>query len=420
MSDRKSLLATISFTTALLLAGTTLAAASAEKVLYSFKGGDDGANPQAPLVADAAGNLYGTTGAGGSSNCAGGCGTVFMLTPPARRNGAWTETVLYRFLGGNDAAGPLAGLIFDKAGNLYGATLSGGGTNDGAVFELSPPAAPGGAWTETVLYGFRGEDDGEYPIANLTFDAAGNLYGTTLYGGGAQRAGTVFQLTPPSKLGGVWTESILHRFGKGKDGANPIGSLLIDRNGALYGTTMGAYNSDGPVFFRLRPPAPGGKWTESLLYQFNGQSQGDWLGDLIFRAGHLYGTAQLGGDVDNSGTVFELTPPSPAGVWSEATIHNFAGGDDGNLPNPRLVADHSGNLYGTSQGGNPGYGTVFKLSPPAAPGGAWVKTTLHQFTSGGDGSGPGAGLIFGKRGALYGTTLYGGTSDNGTVYAIAP
>jgi uncharacterized repeat protein (TIGR03803 family) len=156
---------------------------SSEKVLYSFSGGSDGANPVGALVADKAGNLYGTTSQGGSSNCTAGCGIVFELTPPATRGGVWSETVLCRFTGGSDGAAPESNLTFDAAGNLYGTTASGGGASHaGTVFELAPPSTQGGAWTETVLYSFAGGSDGKSPVAGLVFDAAGNLYGTTFFG----------------------------------------------------------------------------------------------------------------------------------------------------------------------------------------------------------------------------------------------
>jgi uncharacterized repeat protein (TIGR03803 family) len=168
-------------------AGTALG--SGEKVIYNFKGGSDGAAPFSGLIADSAGNLYGTTADGGGTYCNGqGCGTVFELTPPATQGGAWTETVLYSFQGGNAAAGPEASLIFDAAGNLYGTTYGGGASSDGTVFQLTPPATQGGSWTETVLYSFKGGSDGEYPVASLIFDPAGNLYGTTVFGGPAMPA----------------------------------------------------------------------------------------------------------------------------------------------------------------------------------------------------------------------------------------
>lgn len=393
---------------AIFLATASLAANAADKVLYSFKGGDDGANPSAPLIADAFGNLYGTTDNGGGA-C--DCGTVFMLSPPATQNGVWTETILYRFQG-PEAASPEAGLIFDAAGNLYGATIHGGRFNDGTVFKLAPPSAPGGSWTETTLYEFKGGQDGEYPLASLVFDKSGNLYGTTLFGGGGPQVGIVFQISPPAVAGGIWTENVLHRFGHGRDGADPEGALLIDQRGALYGTTR-----DGLVF-KLSPPSPGQDiWTERGLYKFSGFEDGNQPSYIIAVDGAVYGGATLGGNT-NHGTIFQLIPH--AGAWKENTLYNFQGGSDGGLPVGQLLSDGSRNLYGTTYAGQqPDNGTVFRLSPPRS-GGAWTKTTLHEFGGNGDGATPNGGLVKGKGGALYGTTSNGGSFGNGVVYAVAP
>src|ERR1019366_934096 len=207
------------------------------KVLYSFiHNGTDGGFPQAGLIFDAAGNLYGTTSEGGtSSSCSGGCGTVFELTPTA--GGGWTEKVLHNFnSNGTDGANPYAGLIFDAAGNLYGTTTVGGTYYYGTVFELTPTA--GGGWTEKVLHSFNyNGTDGNNPQASLTIDAAGNLYGTTSGGGTyGNYKGTVFELTPAA--GGDWTETVLHNF-VGPDGAAPLAGLIFDAAGNLYGTTSG-------------------------------------------------------------------------------------------------------------------------------------------------------------------------------------
>src|SRR5260370_6321423 len=171
MQTTKSLLIA-TFSLALVIVGRPFAGAagsdSSEKVLYSFRGGSDGAYPVGALVADKAGNLYGTTSEGGSSNCSAGCGVVFELTPPSTQGGAWTETVLYRFTGGSDGAAPESNLIFDAVGNLYGTTAGGGdASSDGTVFQLTPPSTPGGTWTETVLYRFAGGSDGKIPLAGL-------------------------------------------------------------------------------------------------------------------------------------------------------------------------------------------------------------------------------------------------------------
>jgi uncharacterized repeat protein (TIGR03803 family) len=383
----------------LLFLGSAIA--QTEKVLYSFRGGADGTNPSTPLIADAAGNLFGTTTDGGSA----ACGVVFELKPSGD---GWTESVIYSFQGA-DGCAPAAGLIFDQAGNLYGTTLSGGKYHDGIVFKLTPS---GGAWTETVLHSFT-NNDGAYPAASLIFDQAGNLYGTTLFGG-PTRGGTVFQLT---LSGGVWTETVLHSFTGRNDGIDPAASLIFDQSGALYGTTM------GDNIFKLTPPAPGhAKWTLKTLYAFGGGPNRGPLsaGTLLAgKNGVLYGTQKYGGGPANAGAVFQLTPPAKDGAWTATTIYHFGGGNDGLYPRAGVIADGAGNLYGTTAGdGQTSHGTVFRLTPPAQQGGNWTKTTLHAFTGDDDGSGPSAGLIFGKGGVLYSTTAGGGSSGKGTVFEI--
>jgi uncharacterized repeat protein (TIGR03803 family) len=194
--------------------------------------------------------------------------------------------VIYRLQGGNDGDRPFAGLIADQAGNLYGTTYNGGGGPYfvgccGTVFEVSPPAAPGDPWTETVLYSFQGGTDGGAPDGSLVFDQTGNLYGTTTQGGQnaeCPNCGTVFELTPPANVGGAWTETILHRFTgliDNSDGAGPIGALVFDKAGNLYGTTyVGGLLSDGTVFQLSPPTTPGGSWTETTIYGFRGRSDG--------------------------------------------------------------------------------------------------------------------------------------------------
>ena len=393
----------------IFLAASTLASVASDKVLYSFKGAGDGANPEAPLIADRAGNLYGSTAAGGG-DC--DCGTVFMLSLQSH---IWTETVLYRF-NGDDGSAPEAALTFDDAGNLYGTSATGGPSHDGLVFKLSP-AGVGQPWTETVLYTFTGGNDGEYPISNLAFDKSGNLYGTTLFGGGPPQAGVVFQLAPPKSFGGQWTETVIHRFGHGEDGANPMAGVLVDGNGALYGATMGAYQSGAGVVFKLNPPIPGHqKWAERGLYKFNGFADGSEPGYLLAGHGALYGAATLGGSA-NHGTIFQLTPQ--AGLWKEDTLYDFQGGSDGGLPVGALLGDQSGNLYGATYAGQQADdGTIFRLSPSKS--GTWTKTTLHEFGSDGDGRTPNGGLVAGKGGALYGTTYAGGEFGNGAVFAVEP
>jgi uncharacterized repeat protein (TIGR03803 family) len=304
-----------------------------ESVLYSFGGGTDGAVPFAGLIFDAAGNLYGTTYIGGNStDCyIHGCGTVFQLSPGA--GGTWTENVLYKFCsadGCTDGSAPEAGLIFDTAGNLYGTTSWGGDSNlcggigCGLVFQLSP--GTGGAWTETVLHTFHyrraHNNDGATPYgAEVIFDAAGNLYGTT-YAGGANGTGscggTVFRLMPAG--GGKWKEKVLYSFcihgnnDRCKYGCHPQAGLILDKAGNLYGTTADGPN--GGTAFELQPEK-NSKWLWKALYMFchqNGCKDGSTPeASLVFDpAGNLYGTTYAGGGGcpgnGGCGTVFEVKP----------------------------------------------------------------------------------------------------------------
>ncbi len=379
---------------------TTLTATvvvQSENVLYNFTGGSDGSLPYAGLIFDSVGNLYGTTYEGGAN----GAGTVFELTPS---NGGWTETVLYNFCtqsNCSDGDDPLGSLIFDSAGNLYG-TTSGGGTHQyGTIFILRPSA---GSWAETVLYSFQGGTDGEFPVAGVTLDNAGNLYGTTEYGG-VSNYGTVFELNTSGN------ETVLYSFIDGTDGAFPYAGVILDAAGNLYGTTIsggnGGYQGCGSGYgqgcgtvFMLKP-SEGGSWTESILYSFSwGTGPVLPYSGLIFDyAGNLYGTATLFGNGFLGGGVFELTYSN--GSWTEKVLYNFTGGSDGGNPYAGLAFDSAGNLYGTTQGGGAnGDGTVFKLG---SSNGEWTETVLHSF-AGSDGCEPYAGVIFDAIGNLYGTT----------------
>jgi uncharacterized repeat protein (TIGR03803 family) len=402
-SSRGSMVVSAIFIGVLVFMGSGLAIAQTEKVLYNFQGGNDGINPSTGLIADSAGNLFGTTTDGGSA----GYGVVYELSPS--QGGGWIQTVIYSFHGA-DGAAPAAGLIFDQAGNLYGTTSTGGKPHLGTVFQLTPS---GGGWTEMVLHSFT-DKDGSHPLAGLIFDQAGNLYGTTLFGG-RSHSGVVFQLT---LSGGAWKETVLHSFTGRNDGIDPEASLIMDQNGVLYGTTMGAN------VFRLTPPVQGHtKWTFKSLYNLGPGPDGGPLSPgtlLAGKNGVLYGTQKFGNGPANAGAVFQLTPPVGHGGWTATTIYRFNGGSDGLYPYAGVIADAAGNLYGTTAGdGQTYFGTVYKLTPPQ-PGGNWTKTTLYAFTGGQDGSGPFAGLIFGPGGVLYGTTAGGGTSGNGTVFEIVP
>lgn len=370
-----------------------------ETALYTFTCGSDGAAPDARLAFDGKGNLYGATLWGGYlSGCGayGGCGVVYELSPPSGGSGAWTETVLYAFKDGNDGAVPNAGVVLDAKGNLYGVTSNGGDTSGsncggyisgcGVVYELSPPSGGSGPWTENVLYTFAGGSDGAGPSGSLIFDSKGNLYSVAL--GGTKGYGVAFQLSPPSGGSGPWTQTVLYAFTGGSDGAYPYASLLFDSTGNLYSTTSGGGDVSGSncgtsgcgVVFRLSPPSGGtGPWTENVLYSFTGGSDGKGKGNpsgyssnggpIFDPGGNLYATA--GGGAKGYGVAFELTPPSGGtGSWSETVLYTFTDGNDGGYPNAGLVLDSNGNFFGTTFIGGPycsgegGCGVVFELSPP--------------------------------------------------------
>lgn len=424
---------------AVTFAGGAVTATQTERVIYALKGFPNGNSPYGRMAVDRAGNLYGTATIGGQNNE----GAIFQLTPPATKSGAWTESELYSFNLGNGGSLPQASLILDHKGAIYSVTELGGQFGNGTVFELTPPAREGGAWTETVLYGFTGFGDGGIPLGGLTFNESGALFGTT--GGGGNLSvclygcGTVFNLIPPDTQGGAWTEKILHKF-NASDGQQPEGELIRDKAGNLYGTTeVGGYGC-GNVYELSPPDAKGGRWKETVLYNFTCSSDGQWpvAGLVNDPEGNLYGTTFRGGNLSacqatggGCGVVFQLTHPAmKGGAWSETVIYTFTGGSDGAQPLGALTRDGAGNLYGTTYIGGDlncfgvsgtGCGTVFKLTPPSIQGGPWTQTTLHIFTGGQDGEDPFCGLIFGKGHALYGTTIKGGsTGGYGTVYAVVP
>ncbi|MGH6878073.1 MAG: choice-of-anchor tandem repeat GloVer-containing protein [Rhizomicrobium sp.] len=262
-----------------------LAAGGTETTLYTFTGGSDGGDPVGGLLADAAGNLYGTTELGGADSA----GAVFMLAPDG------TETVLYPFTGAADGAYPLAGLIADSAGNLYGTTSRGGADDWGTVFKVAPDG------TETVLYSFTDKGDGGFPAAGLIADKAGNFYGTTK-GGGKSGIGTVFELAPDG------TETVLHSFDrKTGDGAYPWAGVIADKAGNLYGTTAGGGAGNDGIVFEIASDG-----TETVLHAFTGGRDGAYpLGGVVAdKKGNLFGTTELGGSgsacPDGCGAIFEI------------------------------------------------------------------------------------------------------------------
>jgi uncharacterized repeat protein (TIGR03803 family) len=346
-----------------------------EEVLYTFGSSSstsDGASPQAGLIMDAAGNLFGTTTYGGSSNClvdigVDGCGTVFELV---KSSTGYTENVLYAFTG-FDGAYPLAGLLMDSSGNLYGTTSGGGAYGAGEVFELVNSS---GSYTEKVLYNFGASvADGQSPVAGVLMDAAGNLFGTTNSGGvpvscGLSPCGTVFELVnSPSG----YAEKVLYMF-TGSDGASPEAGLIMDSLGNLYGTTSNGGGYGFGTIFELVNSS--GSYTEKVLHSFGGSPTDGAIPTvslLIDASGDLFGTTTMGGCATacggyGSGTVFELVNSS--GTYAEKVLHGFGGVSDGEIPGSALVMDSAGILYGTTKAG--GYslslGTVFEVNPSAS------------------------------------------------------
>jgi uncharacterized repeat protein (TIGR03803 family) len=343
------------------------------------------------------GFLYGTTSSGGAS----GNGAVFQINP---KNGA--ETILYNFAGGADGSGPQGNLVADGAGNLYGTTAAGGASGAGTVFKIA-------GTKETVLHSFAGGPDGADPVAGLTFDAAGNLYGTTS-GGGTSSNGTVFELAAPQNAGS-WTESVLYSFGTGTDGAVPVGGVTFDAAGNLYGTTSagGAYNL-GTVFQLV----PGSGWTENILHNFEDANDGSvpYAGLVADAFGNFYGAATQGGQggQDGGGTIYELT--SSGGNWTFTPLYGVPGwGISGSFRN--VVLDASGNIYATTHcDGDYGAGTVYELK---RSGGSFTYELLYNFKGEKDGLYSFSNLVL-SNGKLYGTTKYGGKDGSGVVFQVTP
>jgi uncharacterized repeat protein (TIGR03803 family) len=383
-----------------------------ETVLFGFPG-TDGSNPWAGVIQDSARNLYGTTYGGGSA----GAGMVYKLDPDGH------ETVLYNFTGGADGANPYAGVILDAAGNLYGTTSAGGAAGAGVVFKLDPIGH------ETVLYSFTGGADGGYPVAGVIRDSAGNLYGTTNGGGSGGTCfggcGIVFKLDPSGH------ETVLHSF-TGADGANPFAGVTLDAAGNLYGTTSGGGTGsycptcpvgDGTVY-KLDTAGH-----ETVLYNFDFRLDGGYplAGVILDAAGNIYGNTYGGGPpaTGSPGVVYKVDP-----TGHETVLYGFAGTTDGNGAIGNMIRDSAGNLYGATEFGGSttadsganacfdytyyGCGVVFKVDTTGH------ETVLYTFASGADGGRPKSGVTGDSAGNLYGTTLYGGAAGAGVVFKITP
>jgi uncharacterized repeat protein (TIGR03803 family) len=407
----------------LLVSTTSVHALGKEQVLYNFDY-NTGTNPYGGLISDAAGNLYGTASVNGTI----GAGVVYELLPNG--SGQWGYEILYNFCslpGCADGIMPLAGLIFDAAGNLYGTTSQGGqgtggfgcGHGCGTVFELSPTA--GGIWTEKVLYAFTGGTDGAIPTTSLAMDSSGNLYGTTTLGGAdsnsilcAQGCGVIFRLQPSAT--GDWTETVLHSFCSGvcRDGASPNG-LSLDSAGNLYSTTTQFGDHNGGALIQLTQNQKG-NWSDKLLHEFgkdfDGQSPNS---GLVFDAsGNLYGTTNKGGK-KFGGTIFQLSPRAN-GQWSETILYNFCSAEncaDGGYPAVGLTMDPAGRLYGANfGGGNAGFGDIFGFERDET--GQWRYAIFYDSPN----VNLDAPVIIDAAGNFYSTTTTGGEFNVGTAFEV--
>ena len=391
--------------------------------LYSFCTQDyEPCSSQAGVILGPHGELYGTTDGGGRWSD----GTVFELLPPASPGGAWTAVVLHSF---NDVDGgqPTAGLTMGPNGALYGVTPSFGASANGTAFRLDPPTGTSTDWTYAVINQFP-EVDGNLS-GSLVFGSSLG-HGQSLYG--STTPGTVYRLTPPAAPGDAWTQTNLYTFPSGW-GTTPVGSLAVGTGGKLFGVTLTGGTTVGPctpgcaTVFSLTPPAaPGGPWTEGVLHAFSQQTYGieggnPMAGVVIGPEGVLYGATSAGG-AGGGGVAFTLTPPVAPGEPMTFTILYSFGlyvpYGVGSSPATPLVLGPNGVLYGTTQQGGNGSGTVFELTPPASPGGTWTGTILHSFTDQAEGGYPN-GLTLAPDGTLYGTTSPSVVSG-GIVFALTP
>ena len=388
---------------------TTFTSASSQgqtvTTIYSFTGGADGQYPAAGLTMDAAGNFYGTASYGGYTGgyCFSGCGTVFKLQ---HKGSGWVLLPIYSFTY-SDGSSPQARVIFGPDGNLYGTTAYGGPADKGVVFRLQPPATACKAalcpWNETVLYAFTGGADGANPTyGDLAFDQAGNIYGTTPGGGDPVcKCGVVYELSPSN---GGWTQTILHTFQQDHDGEGAYAGVIFDAAGNLYGTTAGGgpQGSYGAgTVYQLTPSGDG--WAETILYSFMGDKDGGYpYGGLILdAAGNLYG-------VNSSGVVYELSPSN--GGWTFKLLYTFMNVYEGSFA--QLTMDTRGQLYGTlALAGQ----DVFRLTPA---GGLWFLTGFSYNGSGLDI--PDGSVSLDASGNVYTTTSRGGKHVQGSILEITP
>ena len=374
------------------------------------------------LIEDANGNFFTTLSSGGPYNS----GLAIRLSPPAKELGRWTETNIFDFGSPSVEVSPSLSVV-DARGDLYGTTYDGGPDAAGYVFELTP-STPGSVYSQTILYSFAGNADGSDP-GELISDGKGGFYGVTQLGGGACNCGTVFALVPPRKGSGSWTKSILYAF-QNDTGSSPIGRLLLGKDGSLYGVTLdGGPTANRGTAYHLTAPVRGhGPWTWHLLHAFGGPPDGtDPDGGLIADAsGNLYGTTSAGGSspYGGDGTVFELSPRVPQSKpWAETILHSFTGpASDGASTSGELLAVGTGALYGTTQVGGTGCAGegCGTIFKMTNRHGVWGENVVYAFTGEPDGTEPFSGLVPGPFGLLYGTTTRGGRWYGGIAYALKP
>ena len=322
-------------------------------VLYSFTGGADGGEPYKGVTLDAAGNIYGTAVTGGSGSCEGGCGVTYKLT---KSGSTWTQSVIHAFTGGADGSGPGARVTVDKTGDVYGMTPTGGANGLGTIYALHPK--PNGGWAIRVIHTFTGGADGSSGSAGKMVLRGGHLYGAATTGG-VNGAGTVFELTPTQT--GEWDFKTIYSFQGDPDGVFPYGALLFDGAGNIYGTTYYGGANDLGAVYKLSPDGVG-EWSETVLYSFKTGSDGNSsISNLVFDStGNLYGTTSEGGS--GSGTIFKLTRGH--GTWTESIPHRFVGSPDGAFPYAGMVSDGTGAFFGaTVHGGADGEGSIYKFTP---------------------------------------------------------
>lgn len=371
-------------------------------VLYSFADGNDGGDPASALTFDARGNLYGTSVTGGTY----GCGTVFELVA---QSSSWRESVLHDFTCYADGKNPYGGVTLDRHGDLDGTTVAGGaggGCSDGCgvVFQLTQSG-------EKVLHDFSGGSDGFGPGGGVVLDARGNLYGTTP-DGGEYSNGVVYRVAARHE-----SEAVIHAFTGGSDGGTgSLGALLFDAAGNLFGVTeTGGAHSAGTVFELAKRSKS--RWSLRTLYAFAGMPDcaSPYGGLIADGSGNLYGTTYYGG-ANGQGCVFELARRG-RGSYSEHVLYSFKGGDDGASSTSTPIFGRAGELYGTTSagGGSCNCGTIFKLNAKTGK-----EVVLHAFTGSPDGAFPYYGLTKDAAGDFYGTTVQGGTSNQGTVFEYAP